>query len=59
MLPSKYSSPFKSLTESYVTAWLDVADRLTLLGNHCYRRAVVQGVTALHSVNENDLWGER
>ena len=54
------SQPTQSLSESYVTEWLDVADRLTFLGNFHYRRAVVQGIGALHSNNENnDPWGER
>ena len=49
-----------SLTESYVTDWLEVADRLTLLGTTRYRRAVVSGITALRSINENNNpWGER
>ena len=55
-----FSRPTQSLTEAYVTEWLEVADRLTLLGNDHYRRAVVRGITALRSVNENtDPWGER
>ena len=55
-----FSQPTQSLTESYVTEWLEAADRLTLLGNDHYRRAVVRGITALRSVNENnEPWGER
>lgn len=46
--------PTQSLTESYVTAWLDAADRLTALGTVGFRRAIERGVDALRSVNEND-----
>ena len=49
-----YFELFNSLTESYVTAWLDAAERLTLLGNAHYRRSIMNNLARLHSVNEND-----